>query len=493
MVSFKNRNADKLTMTFRIFNTLTRKIEPFKPLNAKEVGMYTCGPTVYDFAHIGNLRTYIFQDVLRRWLEHRGFAVKHVMNITDVDDKTIKRSQSEGITLNELTSKFEKLFFEDLAALRIKEPSVRCRATEHIEDMVKLIEQLISKDFAYVSEDGVYFSIAKFKDYGKLAGLEKSKVKDMKPGQYSRVAADEYEKEELRDFALWKFYKPEDGLVFWETAVGKGRPGWHIECSAMSMKYLGSSFDIHTGGVDLIFPHHQNEIAQSEAATGKRFVKYWVHGEHFLVDGQKMSKSLGNFYTLRDIAERGFSPLALRYFFLSGHYKTQMNFTWDALKTAHETIGKLDDFTSKVKWLIWQLSQGAKPKHKSDGSLELAVKDATQAFEYYMDENLDTGQALASIHEMIGIANKAIDAGKANADELQQVFDLLMAFNKIFDVITPEEVEISDDEAELISERERLRAARKYKEADVLRDTLHKRGLLLEDTPYGARPKRAKA
>jgi len=446
---------------------------------------------VYDYAHIGNLRTYIFQDVLRRWLEHRGFTVKHVMNITDVDDKTIKRSQTEHVTLNELTSKFERLFFEDLAKLRIREPSVRCRATEHIENMVKLIEQLIAKGVAYVSEDGVYFSIAKFKDYGKLAGLEKSKVKDMKPGQFSRIASDEYEKEELRDFALWKFYKPEDGMVFWETAVGKGRPGWHIECSAMSMKYLGPSFDIHTGGVDLIFPHHQNEIAQSEAATGKKFVKYWVHGEHFLVDGQKMSKSLGNFYTLRDIEEKGFTPLALRYFFLSGHYRTQLNFTWDALKSAHETLERLDDFAAKVKWLIWQLSQHP-TKHKSDGALELAVKDATQAFEFYMDENLDTARALAAIHEMVGIANKAIDSGKATADELQMAFDLLMTSNKIFDVITLEDIELSEDEIELVAERERLRAARKYKEADVLRDTLHKRKLLLEDTPYGARPKRAK-
>jgi len=480
-------------MTFRIFNTLTRKIETFKPLG-KEVGMYTCGPTVYDFAHIGNLRSFVFADILRRWLEHRGFTVKQVMNVTDVDDKTIKRSQAEHLTLNELTSKFEHAFFEDLAALRIREPTVRCRATEHIEDMVRLIEQLLQKNIAYVSEDGIYFSIAKFKNYGKLAGLDKAKAKELKPGYYSRVAADQYEKEEMRDFALWKFHKPEDGIVFWETAVGKGRPGWHIECSAMSMKYLGPSFDVHTGGVDLIFPHHQNEIAQSEAATGKKFVKYWAHCEHLLVNGQKMSKSLGNIVTLRDITEKGFTPLALRYFLLSGHYKTQLNFMWDALKSAHETLEHLNDFASKTKWLIWQLSQRPeKQKHKSDGALELAVKDAKQAFEYYMDENLDTCQALASIHEMIGIANKAIDSGKATADELQMAFDLLTTFDKIFDVITIGDLELSEDESELIAERERLRASRKYKEADVLRDTLHKRGLLLEDTPYGVRPKRVKA
>lgn len=480
-------------MSFRIFNTLTRRADVFKPLKARQVGMYTCGPTVYDFAHIGNLRSFVFADTLRRWLEWRGFAVRHVMNMTDVDDKTIKRSQAEHVSLKELTARYEAAFIEDTAALRIKPPHVRCRATEHIDDMVKLVEQLIAKGVAYVSDDGIYFSIAKFKDYGKLAGLDKAKAKELKPGQYSRIAADQYEKEELRDFALWKFWKPEDGDVFWETAVGKGRPGWHIECSAMSMKYLGPSFDVHTGGIDLVFPHHQNEIAQSEAATGKQFVRYWVHCEHLLVNGQKMSKSLGNIITLRDIADRGFSPLALRYFLLSGHYRTQMNFTWDAMKTAQETLDRLNDFVAKLRWLISKLSQGAKPKHKPNGSLELAVKDATQAFEYYMDNNLDTAQALATIYEVIGIANKVIDGGRADVAALQKLYDLLAEFNKIFDVLEFEEVQLSDDEAELVSERERLRASRKYKEADVLRETLRKRGILLEDTPYGVRPRRAKA
>ncbi|MEM7814735.1 MAG: cysteine--tRNA ligase, partial [Candidatus Aenigmatarchaeota archaeon] len=294
----------------RIFNTLTRKAEQFKPLKAPNVGMYTCGPTVYDYAHIGNLRSFVFADLLRRWLNFRGFVVKHVMNITDVDDKMIKRSQAEKVTLKQLAEKYEKLFLEDLAAMRILPPHVRCRATEHIQDMVQLVKALLDKGFAYTTDDGIYFSIAKFKGYGRLAGLDRAKAKELKPGQYSRIAADQYEKEEMRDFALWKFWKPDDGDVLWETPIGKGRPGWHIECSAMSMKYLGPSFDIHTGGVDLIFPHHQNEIAQSEAATGKTFVKYWVHCEHLLVEGKKMSKSLGNIYTLRDVTERGFSPVA---------------------------------------------------------------------------------------------------------------------------------------------------------------------------------------
>lgn len=478
----------------RIFNTLTRKLEQFKPLRAGEVGMYTCGPTVYDFAHIGNLRSYVFADLLRRWLDHRGFAVKQVMNITDVDDKTIRRSQNEGTSLKTLTSKFETAFFEDLTAMRITPPHVRCRATEHIEDMVKLVEQLIAKGVAYVSEDGIYFSIAKFKDYGKLAGLDRAKMKELKPDQYSRVAADNYEKEELRDFALWKFYKPEDGPVFWDVPMGKGRPGWHIECSAMSMKYLGPSFDIHTGGIDLIFPHHQNEIAQSEAATGKPFVRYWVHCEHLLVDGQKMSKSLGNIFTLRDVAERGFTPLALRYFLLSGHYKTQLNFTWDALEAAQETVERLNDFAAKVRWLVARMSEHPEQeKSKADGSLIIAVNDAKEAFEYYMDENLDTPQALTAIHELVGVVNKAVDSGKADTDSLRAVLGLLDTFNKIFDVLTFADVQLTEDELELMAERERLRGARKYKEADIIRETLHKRGLILEDTPYGARPRRAAA
>jgi cysteinyl-tRNA synthetase len=354
--------------------------------------------------------------------------------------------------------------------------------------MVELVQKLVEKGVAYKSEDGIYFSISKFKNYGKLAGLKKSK--DMKPVQFSRIAADQYEKDEMRDFALWKFYKPEDGDVFWDTPLGKGRPGWHIECSAMSMKYLGPSFDIHTGGVDLIFPHHQNEIAQSEAITDKQFVKYWVHSEHLLVDGKKMSKSLGNIITLRNIREKGFSPVALRYFLLSGHYKTQMNFTWDTLKTAEETVGHMNDFSSKLVWLIDRLEERSEKVGKSDGSLTLAVKEASEGFEYYMDENLDTPQALKSVYELVSIANKAIDAGRANAEELKSVLDLLLKFNAVFDVIEMKETELSENEKELVAERERLRGARKYKEADIIRNTLHSRGLVLEDTPYGVRPKR---
>jgi len=481
-------------MAFKIFNTLTRKVEPFKPLHSGRVGMYACGPTVYNFAHIGNLRSFIFADVLRRWLEYSSLEVKHVMNITDVDDKTIKRSQDEGIQLFELTRRYEKAFFDDFSALRIRQPTIVSRATEHIVEMIELVKSLMERGYAYATEDGIYFSIAKFSGYGKLANLSKQQAKELKPGQYSRIAADQYEKEEMRDFALWKFYKPEDGAVFWDAPFGRGRPGWHIECSAMSMKYLGSSFDVHTGGVDLIFPHHQNEIAQSEAATGKQFVKHWVHCEHLLVDGKKMSKSLGNTFTLRDVVEHGFSPLAFRYFILSGHYRTQLNFTWDALKASQETLERLNDFAAKVRWLIKQLTEQKVPlKARSpDPGLLISINDSRKAFIHHMDDDLDTPQALTAVHEVVGVANKAIDSGRADIESLGKLNELIVMFNKIFDVLGLEDTTLNESDAEMVAERERLRAARKYKEADVLREALHKRGIRLEDTPYGVRQRHEK-
>ncbi|MEM7819165.1 MAG: cysteine--tRNA ligase, partial [Candidatus Aenigmatarchaeota archaeon] len=291
-------------MVLKLFNTLTRKKEVFKPIKKNEVRMYTCGPTVYDFAHIGNFRTYVWQDILKRWLLFKGFKVKHVMNLTDIDDKTIKGAREQGISLREFTEKYIKAFFEDSKTLNLLPADVYPRATEHIREIVELIKILIEKGYAYKGEDGsIYYDISKFKDYGKLSKL---KIKELKAG--ARVKSDSYTKEEAYDFALWKAWDPEDGEVFFETEIGKGRPGWHIECSAMSMKYLGETFDIHTGGVDLIFPHHENEIAQSEAATGKKFVNYWLHAEHLIVEGRKMSKSLGNFYTLRDLLAKGYDP-----------------------------------------------------------------------------------------------------------------------------------------------------------------------------------------
>ncbi|MEM7825323.1 MAG: cysteine--tRNA ligase, partial [Candidatus Aenigmatarchaeota archaeon] len=332
-------------MSLKLYNTLTRKKEVFKPIRKNEVRMYTCGPTVYDFAHIGNFRTYVWQDILKRWLLYKGFRVIHVMNITDIDDKTIKGSRSQGISLKEFTEKYTEAFFKDSESLNLLPANFYPRATQHIKEIVELIKILIRKGYAYKSEDGsIYYNISKFKSYGKLSKL---KIKELKAG--ARVKLDSYTKEEAYDFALWKAWDPEDGDVFFETDIGKGRPGWHIECSAMSMKYLGETFDIHTGGVDLIFPHHENEIAQSEAATGKKFVKYWLHAEHLIVEGRKMSKSLGNFYTLRDLIGKGYNPISIRYLLLSTHYKQQLNFTFESLESAKNTVESLFNFLLKLK------------------------------------------------------------------------------------------------------------------------------------------------
>src|SRR3989344_3228869 len=332
-------------MSLKLYNTLTRKKEIVKPIKDKIVKLYTCGPTVWDYAHIGNFRAYVCVDILKRYLKYKGFKVKHVMNITDVDDKTIKGANREGISLKDYTRKYEKLFFEDIEALNIDKADVYPRATEHIKEMVEIIKKLLKNKVAYKSDDGsVYYDISKFKDYGKLSH---TKISSLKEG--ARVKQDSYEKEEARDFALWKAYSPEDGNVFWETEISKGRSGWHIECSAMSMKHLGNHFDIHAGGIDLVFPHHENEIAQSEASTKKKFANYWFHNEHLLVNGQKMSKSLGNFFTLRDLLQKGFNPKAIRYLLLSANYRMQLNFTEEAVKSAENAVQRLSDFMIKLK------------------------------------------------------------------------------------------------------------------------------------------------
>ncbi|HEC80710.1 MAG TPA: cysteine--tRNA ligase, partial [Firmicutes bacterium] len=326
----------------RFYNTLIKSVEEFSPLEGDVVKMYTCGPTVYDYAHIGNFRTYVFEDILRRWLKFRGYKVIQVMNITDVDDKTIMGANEKGISLDEYTREYTNAFFEDIDTLRIERAEHYPRATEHINEMIALIEKLIEKGIAYVADDGIYYSIAKFPEYGKLSGFD---VKSVKAG--ARVAKDEYDKEDVRDFALWKFRRPDE--PFWSAPFGDGRPGWHIECSAMSMKYLGETFDIHIGGVDNIFPHHENEIAQSEGATGKKFVRYWLHSEHLIVEGRKMSKSLGNFYTLRDLLSMGYNPIAIRYLLLSTHYRKQLNFTFDGLKGAYSTVMRLWDTIGRLE------------------------------------------------------------------------------------------------------------------------------------------------
>ncbi|MBI4406391.1 cysteine--tRNA ligase, partial [Candidatus Micrarchaeota archaeon] len=400
----------------KLFNTYTRRKEEFSPLSG-EVGIYACGPTVYNYAHIGNLRSYVFEDVLRRYLKYKGFKIKHVMNLTDVDDKTIKGSKQANIPLREFTEKYAELFFEDCGKLNIQKPEIVCKATEHIRQMLENIEMLVQKGFAYKTEDGVYYKLSAFKQYGKLSRAD---LKSLKPG--ARVAADEYEKEGVSDFALWKKWNKEDGDVYWETSLGKGRPGWHIECSAMSRAYLGDYFDIHCGGVDLIFPHHENEIAQSQPLTGKPLARFWIHNEHLLVNGKKMAKRFYNFYTLRDIAAKGFSPLALRYLFVSSHYRQQLNLTFEALENAENTLKKLQLFLESAR----KQARTGKPSKK----VEEIIKSRLDDFGIFMDDDLDTSMALAALHGFVNDMNKQTltPADSALIVDVLRKFDSVFAF-----------------------------------------------------------------
>ncbi|MBU4245565.1 MAG: cysteine--tRNA ligase, partial [Nanoarchaeota archaeon] len=365
-------------MSLKFFNTMTRKKEAFKPIKAGFAGFYTCGPTVYNFAHIGNFRTYVFEDILRRTLKMSGLAVKQVMNITDVEDKIIKACREQKVGLKEFTEKYTNAFFEDLKTLGIEPAEVYPKATETIPEMVAMIKTLMEKGIAYRGDDGsIYYSILKFKDYGNLAHID---VKSLKAG--ARVKQDEYSKDDAQDFALWKAWDANDGDIFWETELGKGRPGWHIECSAMSIKNLGETFDIHTGAVDNIFPHHQNEIAQSEGATGKKFVNYWVHSEHLLVENKKMSKSLGNFFTLRDVLAKGYNPRGLRYLLLSSHYRQKLNFTFGSLDAAENTVSGLIDFVDKL--------DGFKSDATDNKTISESAKKSLETFKEAMQDDLDT-------------------------------------------------------------------------------------------------------
>lgn len=461
---------------------MSRKKEAFAPIDKGVVKMYTCGPTVYDFAHIGNMRAYLFYDLVRRHMEYKGFVVKHVMNLTDVDDKTIKGAKSSSMPLAEFTSKYAEAFFADLEILKIKRAHVYPKATEHINDMVDMIRKLLLKNNAYRGEDGsIYYKISSFRKYGKLSHL---KLKELKLG--ARVSQDEYTKEHVQDFALWKAWQEEDGNVFWATPLGKGRPGWHIECSAMSIKYL-KNIDIHGGGVDLVFPHHENEIAQAEAATGKNFVKYWLHCEHLLVDGRKMSKSLGNFYTLRDLLSKGCDPIAFRYLCMSSHYRSQINFTFRSLEKAKKTVDNFNDFVQRILWLKDEVN--AKPNHR----LHVLIKKTKERFEKQMDDDLNTPQALAVVFDLIKDINTEIDKNMADKKALQAAYKFLMQVNEIFDIMEKPTDEITDEEKRLIEKREQLRKEKKFDEADGIRIQLREKGILLEDTPYGIRWKKVKS
>jgi cysteinyl-tRNA synthetase len=469
--------------SINFFNTLTRKKEVFKPLEADTLKMYTCGPTVYDYAHIGNFRAFLFEDLLKRWLKHQGFKVMHVMNLTDIDDKTIKGSQKQRVPLREFTDFYVKAFFEDIKILNIEPADVYPRATGHIAEMVALIKTLMVKGYAYRGEDdSIYYAINKFPNYGKLS---KIKTAELKAG--ARVSQDEYTKEEAQDFALWKAWTPEDGDVFWETEIGKGRPGWHIECSAMSMKYLGETFDIHCGGVDNMFPHHENEIAQSEAASGKKFVDYWLHNEHLLVEGKKMAKRLGNFYTLRDLLAKGYDPIAIRYLLMSTHYRQQFNFTFEGLESSKGAVDRLRNFVRRLH----DVDDGK----DSRGKIAVLTEKLEACFGGSMDDDLNIGIALASLFDFVREINNMLDSNTISKAEALQVGGLMMLIDEVLGVIGKVEVEeaLPADIDGLVQKREQARKAKNWKEADEIRAQLKAIGIVLEDTAQGVRWHKEKA
>src|SRR5690348_1924260 len=397
-------------------NTLTNRKEAFTPLHAGEVRMYTCGPTVYDYAHIGNYRTFIFQDILRRFLESRGFCMMHVMNLTDVDDRIIQNAAEKGISIFDYTAQYIQAFKEDMSALGCENPEHLVRATDHIGDMVKLIERLEAKGLTYRSDGSIYYRISKFPSYGKLSKVDLSGIQ-----AGARVEVDRYEKADARDFALWKAPKP--GEHFWETEIGPGRPGWHIECSAMAMKYLGDTLDIHTGGVDLAFPHHENEIAQSEAATGKTFVHTWLHAEHLIIEGQKMSKSLGNFYTLRDLFAKGHKPSTIRFLLLSVPYRRQLNFTEEGLLQARNSTERLRNFVTRLK--AEQFPAGSNPE------IEEKITTAENDFDAGLSDDINTAMALAAVFDLVREANTAMDRGAFLQQNAPQAVAAMEKFDSV--------------------------------------------------------------
>ena len=488
----------------RLYNTLSGKVEEFHPLQNNEVRMYACGPTVYDYGHIGNFRTFVAVDILRRFFRQSGFSVRHVMNITDVDDKIIRNAAEEGLGVREYTARYEKAFLEDSSTLNIEQP-VLVRATEHIEEMARFIAKLENKGFAYRTDDGsYYFRIAKFPGYGKLS---KKDFAGMEDG--ARVDVDEYEKDSARDFALWKAPKP--GEAFWESSIGPGRPGWHIECSTMSMEELGETFDLHAGGEDLIFPHHENEIAQSEALTGKPFVHFWFHARFLLVEGEKMSKSMGNFFTLRDLALKGYKPSSIRLLLASVPYRHQLNFTFDGLKQMASNVDKLRNFQLRLR-------TGQFPSGATGSTL---AREAVDRMTSALADDLNTAQAQAAIFDMVRKANVAIDSGEMKKNDVAPLLAALDKFDEIFAVLRDDDAlkmkailawaktegrekdvsqelldavgtqSLSDADIERkIAEMEAARRARNFQLSDAIRAALTSAGLLVEITKDGVRWRR---
>ena len=490
-------------MALHLYNTMSSRIEEFQPLRDGEVRMYACGPTVYDYGHIGNFRTFVAVDILRRFLRQRGFKVRHVMNITDVDDKIIRNAAQSGVTVQQYTAKYEKAFLEDAALLGIEQP-VLARATEHIPQMADFVTKLVDKDLAYRTDDGsYYFRIAKFPEYGKLSKKDFSGMLDG-----ARVDVDEYEKDSARDFALWKAPKP--GEASWDSLVGRGRPGWHLECSVMAMRELGETFDLHAGGEDLIFPHHENEIAQSESLTGKTFSRFWFHPRFLLVEGEKMSKSLGNFFTLRDLVLKGHKPSSIRYLLASVPYRNQLNFTFDGLQQAAVSVERLRNFRQR-------LSSANFPSGSTD-ALQALARETVDRIRAALDDDLNTAQAQGAIFEMVRHANAAFDAGRIRKDDVAPLLDALTKFDEIIAVLNDDdsvkmkqvfdwalregrEKDISSELREIvessqfsgsdvekkIAEMEAARKARNFKTSDALRAELTAAGIVIENTKDGVR------
>ncbi len=467
-------------MALKLFNTLTRSIQEFAPLDPqkKKVGMYCCGPTVYDFAHIGNWRTFVFADLVRRTLEFSGYDVKHVMNITDVEDKIIKRVRENKTTLREFTGRFEAAFFDDLKALGCREPHLKPRATGHIPEIIALVEKLIARGVAYQAADGsVYFSIEKYRGGGCCYGqLLKLNLDEMRAGE--RVASDEYEKESVADFALWKAYVPADGEVTWGSPWGQGRPGWHIECSAMSIKALGETFDLHLGGEDLKFPHHEDEIAQSEGATGRPFVKHWLHGAHLLVEGKKMSKSLGNYFTLRDLLAQGFTGREVRFLLLTAHYRETFNFTLDGLHGAKTALGRIDECVGKLRELA-----GSQTSFAGDPA-------SIAPFVKALNEDLNISEAWACVFDWVREMNSRLAQNTLTPERAAIALGTWENFDSILGIGVKTEAEVPAEIAALADERIAAKKAKDFKRADAIREELKAKGWAIEDTPKGIKLKK---
>ncbi|MBR9682859.1 MAG: cysteine--tRNA ligase [Candidatus Aenigmarchaeota archaeon] len=474
----------------KFYNTLTKEKEEFKPLDPTQVKIYNCGPTVYDYAHIGNLRSYVFADLLRRYLKYKDFGIKQIMNITDVghmvgdedasktgEDKMEKAAKKEGKTVWDIANFYTKAFLEDSKKMNIEEPEARPKATEEINEMMDLVQKLITNGFAYISNGSVYFDITKFKHYGELSG---NTIENLKTGAGGRVNNNPDKKNQL-DFALW-VNNPEH-VMKWKSPWSEGYPGWHLECSAMANKYLGETIDIHTGGEDNIFPHHESEIAQSEGANGKPFVKYWMHTRHLLVNNEKMSKSKGNFYTLRDIEGKGFSPKALRYLFLSAHYRTPLNFTEENLKAAENTINNMINFLDRL--------EDVEDVDKYNETIDEKINETEKKFEENLDDDLNMPEALAAIFDLVSFVNKAIDDKEYSTENLTKTHETLMKFDKVLGVLEHDKIEITEELKELLGQRESARNDKDFKLADEIRDQLKDKGFVIEDSLSGPRLKKS--